>query len=195
MKKLIVGGALAAALAMPAGAVAEGDQPSQSDTKNAAKYCKALKKSAGAENFRTMFGTNKNKKNAFGKCVSKTAKKNAAEDEKQEQEAKQNASQQCRAERQADPAAFSEKYGTNKNKKNAFGKCVSQKARENKQQADEKDKAEDKAKINAAKKCKAERKADPAAFSEKYGTNKNKKNAFGKCVSQTARADQEQQQG
>jgi hypothetical protein len=125
MKKLIVGGALAAALAMPAGAVAE-EQPSPSDFKNASKYCKALKKSAGADNFRKMFG---GKKNAHGKCVSQTAKKNAAEDEKQEQEAKQNASQQCRAERKADPAAFSEKYGTNKNKRNAFGKCVSQTAR------------------------------------------------------------------
>jgi len=193
MKKLIVGGALAAALAMPAGAVADGDQaPSQTDTKNAAKYCKALKKGAGAENFKKLFG---GKKNAFGKCVSQTARKNAAEDEKQEQEAKQNASQQCRAERQADPQAFADKYGTNKNKKNAFGKCVSQQARENKQKADEKDKAEDEAKLNAAKKCKAERKDDPAAFADKYGTNRNKRNAFGKCVSQTARADQEQQQG
>jgi RTX calcium-binding nonapeptide repeat (4 copies) len=41
---------------------------------------------------------------------------------------------------------------------------------------------------NPAKKCKAERAADPAAFTEKYGKNKNKKNAFGKCVSQTAKA-------
>ena len=36
---------------------------------------------------------------------------------------------------------------------------------------------------NAAKECKAERKEDPDAFKEKYGTNKNGKNAFGKCVS------------
>ena len=33
------------------------------------------------------------------------------------------------------------------------------------------------------KACKAERKADRAAFAEKYGTNKNNRNAFGKCVS------------
>ena len=39
----------------------------------------------------------------------------------------------------------------------------------------------------AAKTCKAERSADPQAFAEKYGTNKNKKNAYGKCVSQTAK--------
>ena len=39
-----------------------------------------------------------------------------------------NAAQDCRAERDADRAAFEEKYGTNKNKRNAFGKCVSAKA-------------------------------------------------------------------
>ncbi len=32
------------------------------------------------------------------------------------------------ARRTEDPQAFTEKYGTNKNKRNAFGKCVSQKA-------------------------------------------------------------------
>ena len=31
--------------------------------------------------------------------------------------------------------------------------------------------------------CKAEAAKDPAAFADKYGTNANKKNAFGKCVS------------
>ena len=36
---------------------------------------------------------------------------------------------------------------------------------------------------NPAKTCKAEEAKDPAAFADKYGTNHNKKNAFGKCVS------------
>lgn len=36
--------------------------------------------------------------------------------------------------------------------------------------------------------CRAERAADPAAFRTKYGTNRNKANAFGKCVSQHAKA-------
>ena len=43
---------------------------------------------------------------------------------------------------------------------------------------------------NAAKQCKAEQAQDPAAFKQKYGTNKNKKNAFGKCVSQKEHASQ-----
>ena len=185
MRKTILGGALACALALPAGAVAEEPTPTQ---KNAAKYCKALKKHSGAENFRSMFG---GKKNAYGKCVSQTAKKNAAEDAEQEDQARKNASQQCREERSANPEAFSTKYGTNRNGKNAFGKCVSQKARENKQQADAEDKAEQQKKLNAAQKCKAARKSDSAAFEAKYGS---KRNAFGKCVSQTARGGGETEQ-
>jgi Ni/Co efflux regulator RcnB len=43
------------------------------------------------------------------------------------QQNKQNAAKDCRAEKNQDPAAFKEKYGTNENKSNAFGKCVSRK--------------------------------------------------------------------
>ena len=45
---------------------------------------------------------------------------------------------------------------------------------------------------NAAKTCKAERTQDPDAFKAKYGTNKNKSNAFGKCVSQHAKTQEKQ---
>ena len=47
------------------------------------------------------------------------------------------------------------------------------------------------AKENAAKKCKELRGTTPgsiAAFKALYGTNKNKANAFGKCVSTLAKA-------
>ena len=176
MKKLILSGALVAALAVPSTAAAA--DPTPADFKNASKYCKALKAASGS-NFASMYKNH-------GKCVSATAKKNAAEDAKQEDAAKKNASQQCREERAANQQAFADKYGTNKNKKNAFGKCVSEKAKANKDDADAQDKAEDKAKVNAAKKCKAERKANPQAFDQKYGTNRNKRNAFGKCVSSNA---------
>ena len=41
---------------------------------------------------------------------------------------------------------------------------------------------------NAAKKCKAERQSMGAtAFADRYGTSPNKRNAFGKCVSQKAK--------
>ena len=89
-----------------------------------------------------------------------------------------NAAQECKTERDADPAAFTEKYGTNKNKKNAYGKCVSGKAEDATEEETE-------ARVNAAQTCKAMRADDKAAFEEEYGT---KKNAFGKCVSATAKA-------
>ena len=41
---------------------------------------------------------------------------------------------------------------------------------------------------NAAKACKAERALGVQDFKDKYGTNVNKANAFGKCVSQLAKA-------
>ena len=46
------------------------------------------------------------------------------------------------------------------------------------------DKQETQSATNAAKDCHTEKNQDPAAFKQKYGTNKNKSNAFGKCVSQ-----------
>ena len=100
---------------------------------------------------------------------------------------RQNAAKECRVERGSTAAtreAFTARYGTNHNKHNAFGKCVSAKAR------DEVKERED-AETGAAKTCRAEQgttAATRAAFELKYGTNKNKKNAFGKCVSQAAKA-------
>jgi hypothetical protein len=40
---------------------------------------------------------------------------------------------------------------------------------------------------NAAKACKAERALGAQAFKDRYGTNVNRANAFGKCVSQLAK--------
>jgi hypothetical protein len=165
--------AAVAALAVPAIALAE--QPSEQNKQNASEFCKALREASGQQNFRSMFGGGKN---AFGKCVSQAAKR----DQIQEERAQENAAKQCKAERDQDPAAFKEKYGTGKNKKNAFGKCVSQKAKENKAQLDAKEQNQ----VNAAKQCKTEKSQDPEAFKQKYGTNENKRNAFGKCVSQKA---------
>jgi hypothetical protein len=93
-----------------------------------------------------------------------------------------NAAKTCKAERDEDAAAFAEKYGTNTNNRNALGKCVSTQSQEAVEDTAE-------ARVDAAATCKTERDADAAAFTEKYGTNKNKKNAFGKCVSAAAKAD------
>jgi hypothetical protein len=100
------------------------------------------------------------------------------------QSADKNAAKACKAERATmGVAAFKEKYGTNANKANAFGKCVAGKSKK----AEEAEIEE--ARENAAKKCKAERASiGVEPFKTKYGTNANKANAFGKCVSKLAKA-------
>ena len=98
------------------------------------------------------------------------------------QQADKNAAKTCKAERAADPAAFKTKYGTNANKANAFGKCVSGKVKKAEEQAEAQE-----ARENAAKKCKAERTANPETFKNTHGTNANKSNAFGKCVSKLSK--------
>jgi len=165
--KHLTAAAAAFALAAPALAAAADSTPS------AESICRAERTQMGEAIFKATYGTNANKANAFGKCVSKKAPVAKS--------ATQNASKACDAEEALDPAAFQNKYGTGKNKKNAHGKCVSSKAKD-------KTDAVVKTDVNAAKKCKAERALDPAAFKAKYGTNKNKSNAFGKCVSKTAKA-------
>lgn len=148
----------------------------------ASSQCVAQKHAMGNKEFKALYG-----KRAMKTCKSKStgpAKSTVA-----------NAAQQCKAE-QADPnfatthngATFDQVYGTNPNDKNAFGKCVSGKTAEAAA-------AQQAAVANAATACRTER-ADPAfaaahggkSFTDFYGTNKNKKNAFGKCVSGKAKA-------
>ena len=159
-------------LAVPALALA--GSPSTSDT-NPARSCKAQRATLGAEAFKAMYNPGGTNASAFGKCVSKAAR--------DEQENRTEAASHCRAEQEDANFAgshagksFAEFYGTNKNGRNAFGKCVSAKS--------EASSAADQQKtLNAAKACKAERDLNRSAFEQKYGTNKNRRNAFGKCVS------------
>jgi hypothetical protein len=171
MRKLIGLLAVLTLGALPAIAFAE-EAPAQ---KSAAQLCQEQKTAMGITAFKALYGTNANKSNAFGKCVSKQNAQSA--------EQKQNAAKACADERKTlGEQAFRDRYGTNDNKTNAFGKCVSTKAQA--AQA-----AQQAATINAARTCKAERKAmGDTAFRTKYGTNANKSNAFGKCVSKLARA-------
>jgi hypothetical protein len=100
-----------AAVAAPAALAAD---PTPADFKNAAKYCKALRESKGVEAFNAQYGTNANKKNAYGKCVSKTA---SAKAEKREEAEEAKAAADCKKQRSDDAAKFAEKY------KN-LGQCV-----------------------------------------------------------------------
>jgi hypothetical protein len=169
MRKALLIGALAL-LALPAAALAV--EPAGSHQENAAKRCKAQLAAIGLATFKLTYGA----QNGIGKCVSKLTR-----EEKQNTE---NAAKACRAE-QNDPnfaathdgKSFADFYGKNRNDKNAFGKCVSSKAKA-------KSAEQQKATIKAAKDCKKARDADRAAFEARWGS---KPNAFGKCVSTTAK--------
>jgi hypothetical protein len=184
MKRIVVAVGLAAVMAVPAVAVSK---PTKTDRTNAARECRSERGTTTAtrEAFRAKYGTNHNKKNAFGKCVSRRSRDEANE----RKAAKTNASKECSDERARGEEAFNEKYGTNKNKKNAFGKCVSGKAKKKEAEADQQDKRLFRAEHRAAKTCAAERKdIGRQDFADRYGTNHNKRNAFGKCVSKLARS-------
>jgi hypothetical protein len=176
MKRLLIAAA-AASMALPAAAQAQ-DSPYNLPPSNAASAaCKAERAQMGTATFKQTYGTNKNRSNAFGKCVSRHNKSEAANQD--------SAAKACKAE-QADPnfaaahggKTFEQFYGTGKKGKNAYGKCVSGKSRS------ESD-ADVKTNVNAAKTCKAMRKNESAKFVGLYGS---KRNAFGKCVSATAKA-------
>jgi hypothetical protein len=188
MRKMIMLLGVTGALTAPVAARA--DTPTQSDRQQAENECRFErgKTDATREAFRVKYGTSAHDANAFGKCVSATAKQQRAE----RTEAEANAPQACRAERGTTPeskAAFQQKYGTNKNGKNAFGKCVSAQAKALEQQADAREAQDATARKSAAQQCDAERgtTADSrAAFKAKYG--KHGRDAFGRCVSKLAKA-------
>jgi len=187
-KRIVLLVALATALVVPAGALAA--KPTKTDKRNASKQCRAERgtTSATREAFADKYGTNANDSNAFGKCVSQKAR----EELRERRAARREASKDCRAERNdIGRDAFADKYGTNRNKRNAFGKCVSKKGKAEKRKLDRADRAARVKQRNAAQQCDEERgetAESRAAFAEKYGTNPNGKNAFGKCVSQKAKA-------
>ena len=112
MKRMLVVCALVGMLLVPAAFAAD---PTPADFKNAAKYCKAVRESKGVEAFRTAYGTNANKKNAFGKCVSQTAKAKAGKREDAEEQSAATAA--CKKEKADNAAKFAQDY------KN-FGQCV-----------------------------------------------------------------------
>ena len=111
MKRMLLVCALVGAILVPAATAAD---PTPADFKNAAKYCKAVRDSKGVDAFATQYGTNKNKKNAYGKCVSATAKTKA---EKREDAQEAKAAADCKKQRSDDAAKFAQTY------KN-LGQCV-----------------------------------------------------------------------
>ena len=180
MKLKALFAALAVAAILPVAALA--DPASASDKANGARACQALQAPTGLgeATFKSTYGTNADKSNAMGKCVSawtQTAHQN-----------RHAAETACKAE-QADATfatthggkTFAQYYGGGKSAVSALNRCIQSKQAA----ANAADKADV---VRAAKACKAERKLGDAAFKAKYGTNADKSNAFGKCVSKLASA-------
>jgi hypothetical protein len=142
-------------------------------TPSAAQLCRQQRHTIGMAAFRLLYAPSGTPKAAMSACLSKQSVVVSTE--------AKNAAKECKTERGTTPdsiAAFNDTYGENGNKANAFGKCVSMKARGltlEQQQAT----------LNAAQKCKAERGTSAttiSAFNAKYGTSASKKNAFAQCV-------------
>ncbi len=127
---------------------------------NPARTCRSERTQLGTSTFNATYGKNSNDRNAFGKCVSATAKAQVQDEV--------SASSSCKSSQQTDPN-FAQTYGTNADLTNAFGKCVST-------TASAKSNAQEHAVVNAARTCKGAKKSDPSGFNAKYGS-------FGKCVS------------
>ena len=166
MRTLILSLVAASALTIPIAALAEDAAPAPATV--ASQICKQEQATLKAD-FATTYGTNASKSNAFGKCVAKNAKAAG--------QAVASAASSCKAEQTADAAAFAKKYGSNGGKgagaaKNAFGKCVSAQAGAAAQTKAAKA-------PGAARRCKADAKADAAAFAAKYGSGND---ALGRCV-------------
>lgn len=136
MKKWVIAAVALAIAGIPAAYAASPNQEkpkaaqAQSAADSAAKECKAERERIGVQAFKTKYGTNHNKANAFGKCVSSKSKDKAKDDKDEADKDDSAAAKACRAERTSmGVEAFAKKYGTNHNLKNAFGKCVSSKSR------------------------------------------------------------------
>jgi len=170
MKKITLVTGLVFALVIPAAAGAT-PSPDRGDKRAAMTECKALRGQTAAtrEAFRAL-------QKSFVACV----KAKAVEEAKEEQTAHTNAAKECKAD------------GL---RGRAFGKCVSQTAREKEHKADQQDQEDADAQKNAAKECATERDTlGSVPFGEHYGTNENDSNAFGKCVSEKARENEAEEQ-
>lgn len=133
----------------------------QADTSFAANH--------DGKTFDQFYGTGAHGKDAFGRCVSASAKASAAA----EQQATPNPAQTCRASRTSmGTTPFNQLYGTNTNKSNAFGKCVSKTAQ-----------AQTTNEVNAASQCR----------NDASVTSSTDANAFGKCVAAKSQAASAQQ--
>ena len=120
MKRLITivaATALASSVLAPA-ATAENESPNPKQVAN--QICHEQKKGMDNKSFKELYG---------GKRAMQTCKR---QNRGEAETVIANAAQECKAEREADPATFAVNYGE---RKNAFGKCVSEHARDDEEPA------------------------------------------------------------
>jgi hypothetical protein len=171
MKRIVV----VTVLVVAAAAVAAGTAaPGTDATKNASAACNALKAKMGATAFGQAYST-------FGRCVSILA---------QVEQQNVNSAQAACSSEQNDPTfavghsgqTFDQFYGKGPKGKDAFGNCVSAKAKAS-------SKAEQQSRPNPARTCRSLRtQLGATLFAQSYGKNAHDRNAMGKCVSKTAHA-------
>jgi len=157
----IAAAALASAVLAPA-AIAQNATPNPKQIAN--QICHDQKKGMDKQEFKLLYNE--------GKRAMQTCKRQNAPESEQ---ILQNSAQEC-GDEQADAATFAATYGEHKN---AFGKCVSTKAKEQGDELVEET-------TNAAQECDNFRDEQPAAFAAEHGEGEN---AFGKCVSNAVRED------
>ena len=177
MKRLFIPLGLLAALALPATAAAA---PTKADKREGAKECRQLLRTVETRaNFVQVvkLEARANRKNAFGRCV----KVRAADAVSERNTAFKAAKEACTALKRAP--------GTKGKPANpgAYGQCVSAAARALNGAADAKQREET---LNPAKTCRGRQEADADAFKVAFPG----KNGFGKCVSQAAKAQDEETQ-
>ena len=169
MKLKALVAALAVAAILPMAALA--DEPSPSDKANGARSCQALK-TLGAT-FASTYGTNADKSNAFGKCVSKWV-------HIEQQPGGDGAYRAGRSELRRGPR-WEDVRAVLRQRQEGRQRDEPVRPVEAAESAADKQKV-----VNAARACKAERTAMGAGpFKAKYG---NTANAFGKCVSKLPRS-------
>jgi hypothetical protein len=189
MKRFGLTFALVAVLALPAAAAAQRPDGERDST----EHCKAARGEPAGSASRRTFGEDRGERGERGECRSERRKPKRLR-KRLKEEVFTDAVKECRAEFVADPTAFEEKYGSKTaevsredgegRRSHPFRTCVKLKFKE--AIAALRESFE-----NAAKECKAERAEDRAAFRVKYGTNRNRRNALGKCVSRHVKEDVE----
>jgi hypothetical protein len=136
--------------------------------------------SHGGKTFDQYYGSGKKDKNAFANCLSIVAKANR----QAEQQGRMNPARTCRSIRATlGTSLFNQSYGKNKTDRNGFGNCVSATAHLQAHNG-----------LLASATCAAQQ-ADPnfatdhggKSFDQFFGTNADQSNAFGMCVSSTAK--------